>query len=157
MVLLKLFKSFFVCSASELHITVDLVDIVCFTRFYFHYEDDFFNFDNFFFYNFFHVKILELGLCTDYGKINSVIVLAGDPEQLDAVTKSKNAKKFGYKNSLMAYLQKNKICYMQGSHTHDMVQLTKNYRSHPSILKIPNERFYENRIEAQSRTGELKK
>lgn len=34
-----------------------------------------------------------------------------------------------------------------------ITQLTKNYRSHPAILKIPNELFYENALQAMASPG----
>lgn len=139
-----------VCSALETHISIK---IVRFIRFHFWISLTFPILIISFCIIIFHTKIFEIGLCTDHGQINSVIVLAGDPKQLDAVTMSRNAKNFGYKTSFMAYLQNNKKCYDESSPTSDMIQLTKNYRSHPSILKLPNELFYNNRLEPQSDTG----
>lgn len=45
-----------------------------------------------------------LGLCTDIGKVNSTIILSGDPMQLEAVIKSKHADDLGYKKSFMQFL-----------------------------------------------------
>lgn len=36
-----------------------------------------------------------------------------------------------------------------------MTQLVKNYRSHPSILHIPNQLFYESKLEACAPEGSL--
>lgn len=95
----------------------------------------------------------NIGLCTDHGKVNSVIVMAGDTKQLDAVSVSNYAKKFGYKTPFMDYLQNNKPCYELNSQTNDIIQLTKNYRSHPEILHIPNKQFYRNRLEPKADPG----
>ncbi|XP_055307474.1 putative helicase mov-10-B.1 [Sitodiplosis mosellana] len=93
------------------------------------------------------------GLCTDYEKVNSVIVLAGDTKQLDAISLSKFAAKCGYQTSFMEYLQNSKPCYQLASQTNNMIQLTKNYRSHPEILKIPNIQFYDGLLEPKAGTG----
>lgn len=97
------------------------------------------------------------GLCTERGKINSSIVLSGDPKQLGAVTTSEHAKKLGYKISLMERLIK-KPCYMRSPYTSEfdhryIVQLTKNYRNHPIILEIANKLFYDGTLEAKARNG----
>ncbi|XP_031626868.1 putative helicase mov-10-B.2 [Contarinia nasturtii] len=44
------------------------------------------------------------GLCTSYNRIESSIVLAGDPKQLDAVVISNNAINLGFKTSFMEHL-----------------------------------------------------
>lgn len=96
----------------------------------------------------------RLGLCTEAnGKVHGCVVLAGDPMQLDAVTKSKYAKKLGYSTLLMEQLLKRPL-YQPNRITKKfnakyITQLVENYRSHPDILKVPNELFYENRLKAQ--------
>lgn len=90
--------------------------------------------------------------------MNARIVLAGDPKQLDAVIKSNNAAKMGFQISWMQYLMENKKCYMR----HPILKrynpllitiLRKNYRSHPEILAVPNELFYDNLLESHGRIG----
>lgn len=76
--------------------------------------------------------------------------MAGDPKQLDAVTISRNAEDLGYRTSLLEHLCKLPL-YQRDEKTKKynnnyITQLVKNYRSHPAILKIPNERFYENTL-----------
>lgn len=95
-----------------------------------------------------------IGLCTGFdGKVWSSIVSAGDPMQLEAVTKSKHAKQLGFSTSLMEQLFKCQL-YKRNPLTNTynprfITQLLKNYRSHPDILKVPNELFYENRLKPQ--------
>lgn len=102
--------------------------------------------------------LFRIGLCTDHGKINSAIVLSGDPKQLDAVSLSKHASKLGYRMSLMEYLQCNEPCYQPNNITGELnqfriVQLTKNYRTHPQILQMASVLFYESRLEAKANKG----
>lgn len=90
------------------------------------------------------------GLCSEENKIHSNIVLAGDPKQLNAVTKSNVAKALGFGTSLMEELLK-KPLYQINSETNEynnefITQLIRNYRSHPDILRIPNKLFYGNRL-----------
>lgn len=98
-----------------------------------------------------------IGLCSDFGQINSRIVLAGDPRQLEAVTLSKHAVKLGFKKSYMEFLM-DQTRYSRDPNTgkydpHYIVQLTKNYRSHSAILYIPNKQFYENKLESKALPG----
>lgn len=83
--------------------------------------------------------------------------MAGDPKQLDAVTKSDYATKFGYNTSLMERLY-GKPLYKRNPTTGNynqmyITQLVKNYRSHSAILHIPNVLFYENKLEAMASSG----
>lgn len=92
-----------------------------------------------------------LGLCTSEKKIHAKIILAGDPKQLDAVTRSDRAKELGFQTSWLEQLCKTNL-YSRNNlagqyHEGFITQLVKNYRSHPQILKIPNELFYDNKLE----------
>lgn len=110
----------------------------------------------------FHSLSLYLGLCTAPNQsVNASIILAGDPKQLDAVTKSRNASKLGFSTSLMEHLF-NRPLYMRNPMTDRfnpkyITQLVKNYRSHPAILHIPNVLFYDNKLEAKASAGSFKK
>lgn len=79
------------------------------------------------------------------------MILAGDPKQLGPVIVSKVAVKYGLDISLMERLMNtNEIYQRQNGNDYDPRFITKlrcNYRSHPSILKVPNELFYENELE----------
>lgn len=84
-------------------------------------------------------------------------MLAGDPKQLDAVTKSEYAKKLGYKTSFMEHLF-NQPCYQRdpGRGNYDprfIVQLTNNYRSHPMIISMPNQLFYDGSLSYMAPKG----
>lgn len=97
------------------------------------------------------------GLCTDRNGVYSSIILAGDPKQLDAVTKSDEAIEMGYKTSFMEHLF-NRRLYQRDSITGAfnatyITQLVDNYRSHPAILQMPSELFYENSLKAKASKG----
>lgn len=92
------------------------------------------------------------GLCTSDREIHAKIILAGDPKQLDAVTRSHKAKRLGYNTSWLEQLCITNL-YSRNATTGQfnpmyITQLVKNYRSHPAILSIPNELFYEKKLEA---------
>ena len=87
------------------------------------------------------------------GSEKPVVVLAGDPKQLGPIIRSAIAKDFGLSKSLLE-----RLCecspYQRRVTNHDgatvdpydsrvMTKLVKNYRSHPAILKLPNELFYD--------------
>ncbi|KAJ3508690.1 hypothetical protein NLJ89_g5619 [Agrocybe chaxingu] len=69
---------------------------------------------------------------------NTNVVLSGDPKQLGPIIRSSVARELGLE---LSYLER-----LMNSDTYDLrsgvVKLTKNFRSHPSILRFPNERFY---------------
>lgn len=82
----------------------------------------------------------------------SNIVLAGDPYQLEPVTQSRYAKKWGFSISFMEYLFA-KPCYRQKGNKYNskfIVQLRKNYRSHPAIVEFPSKIFYGNMLESKA-------
>lgn len=83
-------------------------------------------------------------------KIHASIILAGDPKQLDAVTKSEKAKELGFRTSFLEHLCERKL-YKRNDKTNRfneiyITQLVRNYRSHPVILKLSNELFYDNTL-----------
>lgn len=92
------------------------------------------------------------GLCTTPSKIHANIILIGDPKQLDAVTKSEWSIRLGFKTSWFEQLF-NLPLYQRNARTGEfnktyITQLVENFRSHPAILKVPNELFYENKLKA---------
>lgn len=97
------------------------------------------------------------GVCTQKNQINGRIVLAGDPKQLDAVAKSHFATNLGYKKSYMERLFHEELYQINDArkdyNSNCIVQLKKNYRSHPEILKIPNELFYGGVLQALGAPG----
>lgn len=83
------------------------------------------------------------------------IVLAGDPKQLGAMSVSKVFKSLSLDVSMLERLLTNDSCYSQtfGPDKNEfnnfyVTQLKINYRSHPSILQVFNQEFYENTLEA---------
>ncbi|XP_037051435.1 putative helicase mov-10-B.1 [Bradysia coprophila] len=92
------------------------------------------------------------GLCTTLSKVHANIVLIGDPKQLDAVTRSDWSTQLGFKTSWferlfdMALYQRHPDSGQFNANY--ITQLTRNYRSHAAILRIPNEIFYDNSLEA---------
>lgn len=122
-------------------------------------------------------SLFSLGLCTSHKNIHAQIVLAGDPKQLDAVTKSEKAKALGYSTSWLEQLCNTNL-YSRNATTGKFnesyitqlvspvsfwntpsqyiiillffrhIYQVKNYRSHPHILSVPNELFYENKLES---------
>lgn len=84
-------------------------------------------------------------------------MLAGDPKQLDAVTKSTYAAKLGYKISFMEQLLTRNF-YNRNSRTGEynqnyITQLVKNYRSHSAILSAANMLFYDNKLQVRAPKG----
>lgn len=93
-----------------------------------------------------------VGLSTT-GGIHAKIVLVGDPKQLDAYAKSQTAAKLGYGTSFLEQLFNFPI-YKRDAvsgkfNTNYITQLVKNYRSHPAILHVPNQLFYEGVLKAE--------
>lgn len=93
------------------------------------------------------------GVCTVKGNIKSRIIFSGDPKQLDAVTKSTNAKVLHFNTSLMERLSKLPASHMSNGNECVMMQLTNNYRSHEDILHVPNLLFYDGKLKAKAPTG----
>ncbi|KAJ8952961.1 hypothetical protein NQ318_006578 [Aromia moschata] len=79
-------------------------------------------------------------------------VLAGDPRQLGPSTASKVARKYGLEKSLLERLMDRDLYQTGNSNFITMLKL--NFRSHSTILKLPNELFYDNQLLAMSATSE---
>ncbi|KAK5863608.1 hypothetical protein PBY51_000629 [Eleginops maclovinus] len=77
------------------------------------------------------------------------VVLAGDPKQLGPILRSPFAMKHGMGFSLLERMMKNCSPYQKVEGEYDnrfVTKLLKNYRSHPAILEVPNELFYEGEL-----------
>ncbi|XP_034452521.1 putative helicase mov-10-B.2 isoform X2 [Hippoglossus hippoglossus] len=77
------------------------------------------------------------------------VVLAGDPKQLGPILRSPFALKHGLGVSLLQRMMTHFSLYQKDEGELDRRFVTKllcNYRSHPSILKIPNELFYDSEL-----------
>ncbi|XP_059188712.1 putative helicase mov-10-B.2 [Centropristis striata] len=79
------------------------------------------------------------------------VVLAGDPKQLGPIITSRVAEKHGLNVSLLERLMDNVKLYRphetDGFNNRFVTKLLRNYRSHPAILKIPNELFYDGELQ----------
>ena len=74
------------------------------------------------------------------------LILAGDPRQLGPVVTSSLCRNFGLGISYMERLTKSEAYGRNNDNlfpAHLITKLVRNYRSHPDILKLPNEMFYE--------------
>ncbi|NXV78175.1 SDE3 helicase, partial [Atlantisia rogersi] len=79
------------------------------------------------------------------------LVLAGDPQQLGPVLRSPLAIEHGLGTSLLERLMLHNPLYKKSSAGYNPQFVTKllwNYRSHESILRIPNELFYNSELRA---------
>uniref|UniRef100_A0A669CMC5 RNA helicase n=1 Tax=Oreochromis niloticus TaxID=8128 RepID=A0A669CMC5_ORENI len=80
------------------------------------------------------------------------VVLAGDPKQLGPILRSPYALKYGMGVSLLERLMNNFSMYQKNAgdvfSNCFVTKLLRNYRSHPAILKIPNELFYDGELQA---------
>ncbi|PQE33848.1 helicase sen1 protein [Rutstroemia sp. NJR-2017a WRK4] len=65
-------------------------------------------------------------------------ILVGDPEQLPPTVLSRQAKSFGYEQSLFVRMQHN--------HPNDVHLLDTQYRMHPEISRFPSQQFYNSRL-----------
>lgn len=98
-------------------------------------------------------SVFSLGLCTEIDEVKSSIILAGDPKQLDGVTKSNFASRLGFRKSYMEFLSEKPLYKRNPAYNPIyIVQLTKNYRSEEAILETSNHLFYDQMLEA-SATG----
>lgn len=75
------------------------------------------------------------------------------------MTKSEQAKELGFRTSFLEHLCERKL-YMRHPKTKRfngtyITQLVRNYRSHPAILKLPNELFYDSTLIATASEGKL--
>jgi DNA polymerase III delta prime subunit len=73
------------------------------------------------------------------------LILAGDPKQLGPISTSDICLKYGLSVSYMERLTDRSVYQPQadGQYPKDLLtKLVRNYRSHPAILKLPNEMFY---------------
>ncbi|XP_072336263.1 putative helicase MOV-10 isoform X1 [Scyliorhinus torazame] len=93
------------------------------------------------------LDVMDLESNRDGGQL----VLAGDPKQLGPVLRSPIAIQHGLDLSLLERLMDTNTLYQKnpdsGSYNqHFVTKLLRNYRSHPTILEIPNELFYDNEL-----------
>uniref|UniRef100_A0A8D1E7G8 RNA helicase n=1 Tax=Sus scrofa TaxID=9823 RepID=A0A8D1E7G8_PIG len=79
------------------------------------------------------------------------LVLAGDPRQLGPVLRCPLTQKHGLGYSLLERLLTYNALYKKGPDGYNpqfITKLLRNYRSHPTILDIPNQLYYEGELQA---------
>lgn len=59
------------------------------------------------------------------------------------MSKSEQAKALGFRTSFLEHLCERKLYSRHPKTKQFITQLIRNYRSHPFILKLPNELFYD--------------
>ena len=77
------------------------------------------------------------------------LILAGDPKQLGPIVTSELCRRFGLEVSYMERLVNRQVYDTDSSNHFPAPLITKllhNYRSHPSILKLPNDMFYQGEL-----------
>ncbi|KAH9618772.1 hypothetical protein KSS87_008059 [Heliosperma pusillum] len=103
--------------------------------------------------NFSHVILDEAGQASEPETMvpisnlchkDTVIVLAGDPKQLGPVIFSPDAKNHGLAKSYLERLFECEL-YSEGDEGY-VTTLQRNYRSHPDILQLPSELFYNGQL-----------
>ncbi|XP_021742469.1 probable RNA helicase SDE3 [Chenopodium quinoa] len=85
---------------------------------------------------------------------DTVVVLAGDPMQLGPVIFSPDAKKHGLGKSYLERLFECEL-YSEGDEGY-VTTLRRNYRSHPEILHLPSQLFYNGELMACYKTTKSK-
>ncbi|XP_077429525.1 putative helicase mov-10-B.1 [Vanacampus margaritifer] len=78
------------------------------------------------------------------------LVLAGDHKQLGPIVASPLALRYGLGISLLERMMTISSVYEKEDGFNDLfvTKLLRNYRSHPAILKVPNELFYDGELQA---------
>ncbi|XP_031507892.1 helicase MOV-10 isoform X1 [Papio anubis] len=97
------------------------------------------------------VAIAGLMEVKETGDPGGQLVLAGDPRQLGPVLRSPLTQKHGLGYSLLERLLTYNSLYKKGPEGYDpqfITKLLRNYRSHPTILDIPNQLYYEGELQA---------
>ncbi|PPQ72286.1 hypothetical protein CVT24_004675 [Panaeolus cyanescens] len=106
--------------------------------------------------HFSHIFVDEAGQATEpeaalaiklLGDEKTNFVLGGDPKQLGPIIRSPVAMKMGLETSFLERLMGGEAYHLDTGRDYCVVKLTKNFRSHRSILKFPNEKFYAAELE----------
>lgn len=93
------------------------------------------------------IPIACLGTKTQ-GGINAQIVLSGDHKQLGAIVQERFCRKMGMEKSMMERLMETNRNYQRRRKYNPqfVMQLVKNYRSHPAICQFSNMTFYDSKL-----------
>ncbi|XP_030381830.1 helicase MOV-10 isoform X2 [Scaptodrosophila lebanonensis] len=120
-------------------------------------------------FNFFtHVFVDEAGASTEPESLIGImgikqqadchVILSGDHKQLGAVIKSDRAASLGLGNSLMERLLRSPCYALDGNGNYDhtiQTRLRRNYRSHPQIVRLYNELYYNNELLADAQPADV--
>ncbi|KAG7441318.1 RNA helicase [Guyanagaster necrorhizus] len=107
--------------------------------------------------HFTHIFIDEAGQATEPEAMIAVktmadnmtnVILSGDPKQLGPIVRSPVARDLGLEIGYIERLMQRDV-YGDEDHGagHPVVKLVQNFRSHPAILKFPDERFYKGELQ----------
>ncbi len=131
--------------------------------------------------HFTHIFIDEAGQATEpeamisiktLADSNTNIILAGDPKQLGPIIRSPVARELGLQKSYLERLMDRDVYeidhYSGSTYVLDLInayfsnllsviKLLQNYRSHPAILKFPNEQFYRGELQAKASPAKINK
>ncbi|KAF9527401.1 RNA helicase [Crepidotus variabilis] len=106
--------------------------------------------------HFTHIFIDEAGQATEPEAFVSIktmadsktnIILSGDPKQLGPIIRSGIARELGLEKSYLERLMERDVYDVREGYGKCVVKLTKNFRSHNSILAFPNVKFYDNDLQ----------
>ncbi|KIM34476.1 hypothetical protein M408DRAFT_325872 [Serendipita vermifera MAFF 305830] len=78
------------------------------------------------------------------------LILSGDPKQLGPIIRSDVALSFKFGVGLLDRLTEMPLYDDQKKNGITIVKLIQNFRSHPAILRFPNERFYHGDLQAKA-------
>nr|XP_016996751.2 putative helicase MOV-10 [Drosophila takahashii] len=120
-------------------------------------------------HNFFsHIFIDEAGAATEPEALIGImgvkktadchVILSGDHKQLGAVIKSNRAASLGLSHSLMERLLRSDIYKLDENGNYDrslQTRLRRNYRSHPEIVRLFNELYYNGELIPQAPAADV--
>ncbi|KAH9983175.1 P-loop containing nucleoside triphosphate hydrolase protein [Russula compacta] len=107
--------------------------------------------------HFSHVFIDEAGQATEpeamvvvknVANASTKLILSGDPKQLRPIIHSAIANELGLGISYLERLMECNVYRRSNDGSSGVVKLLSNYRSHPTIIQYPSERFYDGELEA---------
>ncbi|KAH8309341.1 hypothetical protein KR059_008345, partial [Drosophila kikkawai] len=118
--------------------------------------------------HFTHIFIDEAGASTEPETLIGImgvkqsadchVILSGDHKQLGAVIKSNRAASLGLSHSLMERLLRSESYKLDGNGNYDrtlQTRLRQNYRSHPQIVRLFNELYYNGELIAKAPASEV--
>ncbi|KAF8630294.1 hypothetical protein AX15_003007 [Amanita polypyramis BW_CC] len=116
--------------------------------------------------HFSHIFVDEAGQATEPEALvgiktlanpNTNIILAGDPKQLGPIIRSPVARELGLQKSYLERLMDRDAYDIDKYSGLSVIKLLHNYRSHPAILKFPNEQFYRGELQVRASATKINK